>query len=108
MTKSNEFIYFECLEQFGSHEPFFLFPHQFLILVIRLYLPDFENLHKLIHLNDDSDTSTIFVDSSINDSENSKNCETTPSLNVQGNELEICDSQLKGKFVSKIDITLSR
>ena len=87
---------------------FFCLLISFSILVIRLYVPDFENLHNLIHLNDDSDTSTIFVDSSINDSENSKNCETTRSLNVQGNEPEICDSRLKGKFVSKIDITLSR
>ena len=59
-----------------------------------------------MHLNDDSDKSTIFDYSSINDSENSKNCESTP--NVQGNEAEICESGLKCKFVSKIDITLPR
>ena len=61
-----------------------------------------------MHLNDDSDKSTIFDYSSINDSENSKNCESTPSSNVQGNEAEICESGLKCKFVSKIDITLPR
>ena len=47
-------------------------------------------------MNDDSDTNTIFDDSSINDAENSKSCETTPSSNVQGNEAEICDSGVKG------------
>ena len=61
-----------------------------------------------MHLNDDSDKSTIFDYSSINDSENSKSCESTPSSNVQGNEAEICESGLKCKFVSKIDITLPR
>ena len=87
---------------------FFCLLISFSILVIRLYVPDFENLHNLIHLNDDSDTNTIFDDSSINDAENSKSCETTPSSNVQGNEAEICDSGLKGKLVSKIVINLSR
>ena len=87
---------------------FFCLFISFSILVIRLYVPDFENLHNLIHLNDDSDTNTIFEDSSINDSENSKSCETTPSSNVQVNEAEICDSGLKDKFVSKIVINLSR
>ena len=87
---------------------FFCLLISFSILVIRLYVSDFENLHNLIHLNDDSDTNTIFEDSSINDSENSKSCETTPSSNVQGNEAEICEGRLKDKFVSKIVINLSR
>ena len=38
LTKSNEFLFFECLGQFDSQEPFFLFKHQFFKFVIRLYL----------------------------------------------------------------------
>ena len=55
-----------------------------------------------------SDTNTIFNDSSINDSENSKSCETTPSSNVHGNEAEICYGRLQRKFVSKNVIGLSK
>ena len=54
-------------------------------------MPDFKNRHNLIHLNDVSDTNTIFDDCSISDSENFKSCEGTPSSNAQGNEAEMCD-----------------
>ena len=90
LTKNNEFLFFECLGQFDSHEPFFLFKHQFL-KICNSFVPDLENLYNLVHLNDVSDTNTIFDDSSINDSENSKSCETTPSSNVQSSKTEIGD-----------------
>ena len=106
-TKSNEFLYLECLGQFDSHEPFFLFKHQFLNFC-NTFVPEFENLHTLIHLNDVSDTNTTFDDSSISDSENSENCETKPSSDVKGNEAEMCDGLLKGKFVNKNVISLSK
>ena len=57
-----------------------------------------ENHTNLVPLND----------SSINDSENSESCEGTPFRNVQGNEAKMCDDRLKGKFVSKIVINLSK
>ena len=107
LTKSNEFLFFECLGQFESHESFFLFKHQFLKFC-NSFVPDFENLHNLIHLNDVSDTNTIFDDSSISDSENSKHCEGSPSSNVQGNKAEMCDGRLKSKFVSKNVVHLSK
>ena len=81
LTKSNEFLFFEYLGQFDSHEPFFLFKNQFLKFRNSFVL-DFENLHNLIGLNDVSDTNTIFDDSSISDSENCKSCEGTPSRNL--------------------------
>ena len=59
-------------------------------------------------MNDVSDTYNLFDDSSIKDSENSKSCEDTPSSNVQGNEVEMRDGRLKGKFVSKNVINLSK
>ena len=77
-------------------------------LRIWLWEPDLDNLHNLIHSDDDSDTNTLFDDSSVTDSENSQNCETTPSSSVQGNEAELGDDRLKGKFVSKNVIDLSK
>ena len=84
-----------------------MFKHQFLKFCYS-FVPDFKNLHNLIHLNDVSDANTSFDDSSISDSENSKSCEGTPFSNVQGNEAEMCDGRLKGKFVSKNVINLCK
>ena len=50
-------------------------------------------------MNDVSDD--VFEWCRIGDSENSKSCEGTPFSNVLGNEAEICDGQLKGKFKGK-------
>ena len=86
---------------------FFLFKHQFLQFC-NSFVPVFENLHNLIHLTDVSDANTIFDDSSISDSENSKSCEGAPSSNAQGDEADMCDGRLKGKFVSKHVINLSK
>ena len=84
-----------------------MFEHQF-SKFCNSFLHDFENLHNLIDLNNISDTNIIFDDSSISDSENSKSCEGTPSSNAQGNESDMCDGRLKGKFVSKNFINLSK
>ena len=84
-----------------------MFKHQFLKFC-NSFVPDLENLYNLVHLNDVSDTNTIFDDSSINDSENSKSCEGTPFTDVQGNEAEMCDGRLKVKFISKNVINLSK
>ena len=51
---------------------------------------------------------SIFDDSSISDSENSKSCATIPSSNVHGNKAKICDDRLKGKFASENVINLSK
>ena len=59
-------------------------------------------------MKDVSDTNTKFDDSSISDPENSENCETKPSSNVQSNEAEMCNDRLKGKLVSKSVINLSK
>ena len=90
LTKSNEFFYFECLGQFDG----FLFKNQFSNFC-NSFIPDFEKLHNLIHLNDFSETKIIFDDSSISDSEYSENCETTSSSIVKGKEAEMYDGRLK-------------
>ena len=82
-------------EQFNSHEPFFRAIWQLWTLFsffnfCNSFVPDFENLHNLIHLNDDSQINTIF------------------DANVEVSKAEICDGRLKGKFVSKYTINLSR
>ena len=50
----------------------------------------------------------MFDGSSISDSENSKSREAAPLSNVQGNEAEMCDGRLKGKFVGENVINLSK
>ena len=79
----------------------------FILYFCNSFVPDFESLHNLMHLNDVCDTNTIFDDSGICDSKSSKSCKTTPLSNIQGNEAEMCDSHLKNKFVSNNVINLS-
>ena len=79
----------------------------FILYFCNSFVPDFESLHNLMHLNDVCDTNTIFDDSGICDSKSSKSCKTTPLSNIQGNEAEMCGSHLKSKFVSNNVINLS-
>ena len=44
-------MYFACLTRFDSHDEFFDFKHYF-SKFCNSFIPDFENLHYLIHLND--------------------------------------------------------
>ena len=62
---------------------------------------DFENLHNLIHLNDNSDIIAAFKHSNTNETKDCAICETNPDSDIQGNQSEICKCQLKGKFISK-------
>ena len=57
LTKSNEILFFECVGNLTVMN-FFLFKHQFLNFR-NSFVPNFEALHNLIHLNNFSDTNTI-------------------------------------------------
>ena len=51
MRKDNSNLYFACLTHFDSHGEFFDFKHYF-CKFCDSFVPDFENLHYLVHLND--------------------------------------------------------
>ena len=92
--------------QFERHKPC-LFKHQFFNFY-NLFVPEFENLHNPIQLNNISDTNYKFDDFSTSDSENSIYCETKLSSNMFGNEAGMCDGWCWSKFVSKYVTDLSK
>ena len=51
ICKDNSNLYFTYLTCFDSHDEFFDFEHYFLKFSAS-FVPDFENLHYLVHLND--------------------------------------------------------
>ena len=53
LCKDNSNLYFACLTRFESHDEFFDFKYYFLQFC-NSFVPDFENLHYLAHLNDNT------------------------------------------------------
>ena len=51
MRKDNSNLYVGCLTRFNSHGEFSDFKH-YLFKFSNSFAPDFENLHDLVHLND--------------------------------------------------------
>ena len=54
MLASTEDLYFACLERFESHYQFFRLKSRFFNFC-ESFIPDFENLHYLLHLNESGD-----------------------------------------------------
>ena len=119
-------MYFKCLERFESHFEFFSFKFKFLEFCNN-FVPDFENLYYLLHLN----TSDSIKESSSENSEskqnrsknscknacveigngtskvrNSKNIEG--QRNANGNRAVPLENRLKGTFVSKTVVNFSK
>ena len=119
-------MYFKRLERFESHFDFFLFKFNFLEFCNNL-IPNFENLYYLLHLN----TSDSIKESSSEKAEpkqecsknscknacsgirngtskvrNSKNIEE--ERNANGNQALLLENRLKGSFVSKNVVNLSK
>ena len=51
LCKDNSNLHFACLTRFESHDEFFDFKHYF-SKFCNSFVPDFENLHYIVHLND--------------------------------------------------------
>ena len=61
LCKDNSNLYFACLTGFDSHDKFFDFKHYF-SKFCHSFIPAFENLHYLIHLNEEVlDTAKLFL-----------------------------------------------
>ena len=118
----NDNLYFECLERFESNDKFFSFKDNF-VSFCKLFVPNFDNLHYLLNLNDTSNESTLIFDSSKtfgndlnlpdkiygrNDNEFLEKRDTKEHLNEEGNKTTILNGRLKGNFVSKNVVNLSK
>ena len=56
--KDNSILYFACLTRFGSHDEFFDFK-QYFSKFCNSFVPDFENPHYLVHLNDNMNETLV-------------------------------------------------
>ena len=74
---NNETLYFKCLERFESHFEFFSFKFNFLEFCNN-FVPDFENLYYLLHLN----TSDSIKESSSEKSESKQDCSKNSCKNA--------------------------
>ena len=96
-------LYFACLERFESHYQFFRLKSRFLNFC-ESFIPDFENLHYLLHLNESQDD--------VSEEKNLENYSSveirdvyTSSLdnkfNVKDNAAKMLDNRLQCNFVIK-------
>ena len=74
---NNETLYFKCLERFESHFEFFSFKFKFLEFCNN-FIPDFENLYYLLHLN----VSDSIKESSSEKAEPKQDCSKTSCKNA--------------------------
>ena len=123
---NNETLYFKCLELFESHFNFFSFKFNFLEFCNN-FVPDFENLYYLLHLN----TSDSIKGSSSENSESKQDCSKNScknacleigsgtskvrnseniegERNANGNQAVLLGNRLKSHFVSKNVVNLSK
>ena len=123
---NNETLYFKFLERFESHFEFFSFKFNFLEFCNN-FIPDFENLHCLLHL----DTSNSIKESSSEKAERKQDCSKSTCKNARlrignrtskvrnseniedernanGNQALLLENRLKGNFVSKNVVNLSK
>ena len=122
LCKDNSNLYFACLTRFDSHDEFFLMSNIFKEFC-NSFIPDFEKLYYLIHLNDNMSGTLVysnldeeivlniagFHNEEVLDKQNVTGCDQSEShLSEEGNDLFILNRRIKGKFVSKNVVNLSK
>ena len=106
----NEDLYFACLERFESHYEFFRLKFRFYNFCEN-FIPDFENLHYLLYLNESQDDASEVKDLKNDISEEITDLNTSFSddeLNVRDNAAKMLDGRLQSNFVSKNVVNLSK
>ena len=113
LCKDNSNLHFVCLKCFDSQDEFFYLKHYFFEFC-NSFVPDFENLHHLVHLNDNMNSTLVdsssdeeivlditgFHDEEVLDKQSLTGCDHSEShLNAEGNEVFTLNWRIKGKFV---------
>ena len=114
--------YFAYLTRFDRHDEFCYFKHYF-SKFCSSFVPDFKNLHYLVHLNDNkndtlvhskSDKETVlditgFHDEGVLNKQSLTGCDHSEShLSEEGNDIFTLNGRIKSKFVSKNVVSLSK
>ena len=110
MLAKTDDLCFACLERFESRYQFFRIKSRFFNFC-ESFIPDFENLHYLLHLNesedDVSDEKDLENDSSV-EIPNVNTSSIDSKLNVKDNAAKMLDNRLQGNFVGKNVANFSR
>ena len=110
MLAKTDDLCFACLERFQSRYQFFRIKSRFFNFCDS-FIPDFENLHYLLHLNesedDVSDEKDLENDSSV-EIPNVNTSSIDSKLNVKDNAAKMLDNRLQGNFVGKNVVNFSR
>ena len=123
LCKDNSNLYFACLTRFDSHDEFFDIKHCF-SKFCNFFVPDFENLHYLVHLNDNMNGAIVDIKSDPEivlaiagfHNEEVLNKQSVPGCDHSESHLSGEDSddifslngRIKVKFVSKNVVNLSK
>ena len=122
LRKNNLNLYFACFARFDSHDNFFEFKHYF-FKFCNSFVPDFENFHYLVHLNDNMNGTLVdsssdeeivlditgFHDEEVVDKQSLTGCDHSEKhLNEEVNEVFTLNGRIKGTFVSKNVVKLSK
>ena len=109
MLASIDDLYFACLKRFESRYQFFRLKSRFFNFC-KIFIPDFENLHYLLHLNESEDG--VSEDKVLQKDSSVEMCDVNTSsldnnLNVKDNAAKMLDNRLLGNSVSKNVVNLS-
>ena len=121
MCKDNLNSYFAYLTRFDRHDEFFYFKHFSKFCIS--FVPHFENLHYLVHLNDNMNDTLVhsksdeeivlditgFHDEEVLNKQSLTGCDHSEShLNEEGNDIFTLNGRIKSKFGSKNVVNLSK
>ena len=122
LCQDNANLYLACLTCFDSHDEFFDFKNCF-SKFCNSFVLDFENLHYLVHLNDNMNSTLVdsnsdekivsditgFHDEEVLNKQSLTGCAYLESLlSEKGNDVFTFNRRIKGKFVSKNVVKLSK
>ena len=109
LTSTND-LYFACWERFESHYQSFHLKSRFFDFC-KSFIPDLENLHHLLHLDESEDDVNEEKDLENDSSVETRDVNTSSldnRLNVKDNVAKMLNNRLQGNFVSKNVVNLSR
>ena len=110
MLASTDNLCFACLGRFESDCQFFCLQSRFFNLC-ESFIPDFENLHYLLLLNESEDVTSEEKDLKNDSSVEIRDVNTSSldnGLNVEDNAAKMLNNRLQGNFVSKNVVNLSK
>ena len=125
LCKDNSNWYYVCLIRFDSHDECFDFKHYLKLITLHYikfsnsFVPEFENFHCLVHLNDNENSTLVdsysdqeiitgFYNEEVLDKQSLTGCDHSEShLSQEGKDVFTLNGRIKGKLIRMLLICLS-